>query len=80
VLDRLSSGKDELLMDNAAIDVERGKLWEAMGSLEQMIHISKKLDEKIEDKANDLDATDPAKAKALRDRHCSTPASARRIC
>jgi uncharacterized protein YaaN involved in tellurite resistance len=40
-----SSGKDELLMDNAAIDVERGKLWEAMGSLEQMIHISKKLDE-----------------------------------
>lgn len=66
VLDKLSSGKDELLMDNAAIDVERGKLWEAMGSLEQMIHISKKLDEKIEDKANDLDATDPAKAKALR--------------
>jgi hypothetical protein len=54
-----SSGKDELLMDNAAIDVERGKLWEAMGNLEQMIHISKKLDEKIEDKANDLDAPNP---------------------
>ncbi|MDE1916197.1 MAG: toxic anion resistance protein [Sphingomonadales bacterium] len=67
ILDRLASGKDELLMDNAAIDVERGKLWEAMGNLEQMIHISKKLDEKIEDKAADLDATDPAKAKALRE-------------
>jgi uncharacterized protein YaaN involved in tellurite resistance len=43
------------------------KLWEAMGNLEQMIHISKKLDEKIEEKAGDLDATDPAKAKALRE-------------
>jgi uncharacterized protein YaaN involved in tellurite resistance len=38
-----------------------------MGNLEQMIHISKKLDEKIEEKAGDLDATDPAKAKALRE-------------
>ncbi|MEY4953121.1 MAG: hypothetical protein RL299_1545, partial [Pseudomonadota bacterium] len=67
VLGHLGSGKDELLMDNAAIDVERQKLWEAMGQLEQMIHISKTLDAKLEDKAAELDATDPAKAKALRE-------------
>jgi uncharacterized protein YaaN involved in tellurite resistance len=67
ILGKLSNGKDELLMDNAAIDVERAKLWEAMGQLEQMIHISKKLDEKLEDKAGELDATDPAKAKAIRE-------------
>ncbi|OZA94140.1 toxic anion resistance protein [Altererythrobacter sp. H2] len=67
VLGSLASGKDELLMDNAAIDVERQKLWEAMGNLEQMIHISRKLDEKLEEKAFELDATDPAKAKALRE-------------
>ena len=67
ILGNLSSGKDELLMDNAAIDVERQKLWEAMGNLEQMIHISKVLDEKLEEKAAELDATDPAKAKALRE-------------
>jgi uncharacterized protein YaaN involved in tellurite resistance len=67
ILTNLGSGKDELLMDNAAIDVERAKLWEAMGNLEQMIHISKKLDQKVEDKAAELDATDPAKAKALRE-------------
>ena len=67
ILDRLTSGKDELLMDNAAIDVERSKLWEAMGNLEQMIHISKVLDSKLEDAAADLDATDPAKAKAVRE-------------
>ncbi|MCZ8322072.1 MAG: toxic anion resistance protein [Novosphingobium sp.] len=67
VLGHLASGKDELLMDNAAIDVERQKLWEAMGALEQMIHISRSLDAKLEEKAADLDATDPAKAKALRE-------------
>ncbi len=67
VLGHLASGKDELLMDNAAIDVERQKLWEAMGNLEQMIHISKTLDAKLEETAADLDATDPAKAKAIRE-------------
>jgi uncharacterized protein YaaN involved in tellurite resistance len=67
ILGRLSSGKDELLMDNAAIDVERQKLWEAMGNLEQMIHISRSLDTRLEDKAADLDASEPAKAKAIRE-------------
>ncbi|MFT4026783.1 MAG: toxic anion resistance protein [Novosphingobium sp.] len=67
ILTHLASGKDELLMDNAAIDVERAKLWEAMGQLEQMIHISKTLDAKLEDKAAELDATDPAKARAVRE-------------
>jgi uncharacterized protein YaaN involved in tellurite resistance len=32
-----------------------------------MIHMSKALDQKLEDKANELDATDPAKAKAIRE-------------
>ncbi len=67
VLTHLASGKDELLMDNAAIDVERTKLWEAMGNLEQMILISRMLDTKLEEKAADLDASEPAKAKALRE-------------
>ena len=67
ILTHLGSGKDELLMDNAAIDVERSKLWEAMGNLEQMIHISRTLDEKLEEKAADLDVMDPAKAKAVRE-------------
>ena len=66
-LGHLSSGKDELLMDNAAIDVERTKLWEAMGNLEQMIHISRTLDSKLEETAADLDHSEPAKAKAIRE-------------
>ena len=67
ILDRLGNGKDELLMDNAAIDTERAGLWKTMHKLEQMIHISKQLDAALEAKANELDATDPAKAKAIRE-------------
>ena len=67
ILARLAGGKDELLKDNAAIDVERQSLWAAMGRLEQMIHIAKTMDEGLERKALDLDATDPAKAKAIRE-------------
>ncbi len=67
ILKSLSSGKDELLMDNAAIDTERANLWAAMGRLEQMIHLSKTMDAKLEDVANELDHTDPAKAKAIRE-------------
>src|SRR5688500_17204829 len=67
ILSRLGSGKDELLMDNAAIDTERSGLWKTMHKLEQMIHISKSLDKQLEDKANELDATEPAKAKAIRE-------------
>ena len=67
ILKSLASGKDELLMDNAAIDTERANLWTAMGRLEQMIHLSRTMDARLEDKANELDHSDPAKAKAIRE-------------
>ena len=67
ILGSLANGKDELLMDNAAIDTERANLWKTMHKLEQMAHISKSLDKQLEDKANELDATEPAKAKAIRE-------------
>jgi uncharacterized protein YaaN involved in tellurite resistance len=66
ILKALQGGKDELLMDNAAIDVERSNLWSAMGRLEQMIVLSKTMDARLEDKANELDHSDPEKAKAIR--------------
>jgi uncharacterized protein YaaN involved in tellurite resistance len=67
ILARLAGGKDELLMDNAAIDTERANLWKTMGKLEQMIHISKTLDARLEEKAAELEAIDPAKSKAIRE-------------
>ncbi|MBO9574404.1 MAG: toxic anion resistance protein [Sphingobium sp.] len=67
ILGSLASGKDSLIKDNAAIDVERQNMWQTMGKLEQMIHIAKAMDGKLEDKALELDSTDPAKAKAIRE-------------
>ena len=67
ILLRLSNGKTELLKDNADIDIERQNLWAAMGRLEQMVHIAKTLDARLEATAAELEATDPAKAKAIRE-------------
>jgi uncharacterized protein YaaN involved in tellurite resistance len=67
ILGSLASGKDTLIKDNAAIDVERQNMWATMGRLEQMIHIAKTMDERLESKALELDSSDPAKAKAIRE-------------
>jgi uncharacterized protein YaaN involved in tellurite resistance len=67
ILARLQGGKDELLMDNAAIDVERQNLWQALGKLEQMIYMSKALDTQLEARAAELETSDPAKARAIRE-------------
>ncbi|WP_336958236.1 toxic anion resistance protein [Sphingobium aquiterrae] len=67
ILGSLASGKDTLIKDNAAIDVERQNMWATMGRLEQMTHISKAMDARLESKALELDATDPSKAKAIRE-------------
>ena len=67
ILGSLASGKDTLIKDNAAVDVERQNMWATMGRLEQMIHIAKAMDQRLEDKALELDSTDPAKAKAIRE-------------
>lgn len=67
ILARLTSGKDELLKDNAAIDVERQALWASMQKLEQMIHVSRALDRGLEGKALELAGSDPLKAKAVRE-------------
>jgi len=67
ILQKLAVGKDELLKDNAAVDVERQALWAAMKRLEQMIHVSKALDAGLEQKALELESLEPEKAKALRE-------------
>ena len=67
ILGALKSGKDELLKDNISIEDERAKLWDAMGKLEQMVHMSRVLDRKLEERATELDVADPMKAKAIRE-------------
>lgn len=67
ILKRLEGGKDELLRDNAAIDIERRELWNAMGRLEQMIYMSKTLDHELETVAARKDGEDPEGARAIRE-------------
>jgi len=67
ILESLANSREELFRDNAAIDVERQNLWKTMEKLEQMIHVSKTLDAKLEAAAAELEVSDPAKAKAIRE-------------
>ena len=63
----LKRGKDELLRDNAAIELEKTNLWGLMERLEKYIHIGRKLDAELDAKARALDASDPEKARVLRE-------------
>jgi uncharacterized protein YaaN involved in tellurite resistance len=67
ILTALASGRETLLKDNIDIQTERANLWAQMGQLEQMIYVTKALDTALEDKSNELDGSDPAKAKAIRE-------------
>ncbi|QTD44755.1 toxic anion resistance protein [Ottowia testudinis] len=67
IIESLHHGKDELQRDNAAIEQEKANLWQLMERLEKYIHIGKKLDGALEAKAAELDASDPDKARVVRE-------------
>ena len=66
IIQALYRGQDELRQDNAAIEQEKVTLWALKGRLEQYGYMAAKLDAAVEQKAAELDATDPEKAKMLR--------------
>jgi uncharacterized protein YaaN involved in tellurite resistance len=67
ILHALRDGQDELGKDNAALTLEKQQLWEAMGRLNQYVYIAERLDASLAAHVADLQATDPERAKALRD-------------
>ena len=67
ILHSLRNGQDELQRDNVALNLEKQQLWDSMGRLNQYIYIAEKLDAKLAAQIATLDATDPEKAKALRE-------------
>jgi len=67
IIQALYNGQDELRQDNAALNLEKTHLWEAMGRLNQYIYIAESLDRRLSTKIAELDAADPDKAKALRE-------------
>jgi uncharacterized protein YaaN involved in tellurite resistance len=67
IIKALYDGQDELRLDNAALEQEKLHLWETMQRLNQYIYIAKKLDATLTERIAQIEATDPEKAKALRD-------------
>src|SRR4051795_10421167 len=63
----LYNGQDELRKDNAALNLEKQNLWDSMARLHQYIYIAEKLDAALSARIAGLDATDPQRAKALRE-------------
>ena len=67
ILHSLRNGQDELQRDNVALNLEKQQLWDSMGRLNQYVYIAEKLDAKLAAQIATLDATNPEKAKALRE-------------
>ena len=67
ILHSLREGQDELGKDNAALNLEKQQLWEAMARLNQYVYVSERLDARLAAAIADLEATDPERAKALRE-------------
>ena len=67
ILHSLRNGQDELQRDNVALNLEKQQLWDSMGRLNQYVYIAERLDAKLAAQIATLDASDPAKAKALRE-------------
>ena len=67
IIKALYDGQDELRKDNAALNLEKQHLWETMQRLNEYIYVAERLDVKLSAKIAEFDATDPDKAKALRE-------------
>lgn len=67
VVTSLYNGKDELLKDNAMIEQEKVNMWELMQSIRQYVYVGKKIDEQLEQKVYAIEATDPEKARIIKE-------------
>ena len=67
ILHALREGQDELGKDNAALNLEKQLLWDAMARLNQYVYVAERLDARLAAGIADLEATDPERARALRD-------------
>ncbi|TGP45658.1 toxic anion resistance protein [bacterium M00.F.Ca.ET.230.01.1.1] len=67
IIESLYHGKDELIKDNASIEQEKVNMWALMQSLRQYIYVGQKIDERLEQKIGELEATDPEKARIVKE-------------
>ena len=67
IIESLYHGKDELMKDNASIEQEKVNMWALMQSLRQYIYVGQKIDERLEHKIGEFEATDPEKARVVKE-------------
>ncbi len=67
IITALYHGQDELQRDNAAIEQEKVNLWAVMGRLRQYAYLAAKLDEALSARIAAVEATDPERAKVLKE-------------
>jgi uncharacterized protein YaaN involved in tellurite resistance len=67
IIESLYHGQDELQKDNADIEQEKVNLWAVMGRLRQYIYLAQHLDAALTEKIAGIEATDPDRAKALKE-------------
>ncbi len=67
IIQALYNGQDELRRDNASLNQEKQHLWTTMARLNQYIYVAERLDSRLSATISDLDTSDPARAKALRE-------------
>jgi uncharacterized protein YaaN involved in tellurite resistance len=67
IINALYHGQDELQKDNADIEQEKANLWAIMERLRQYIYLGQKLDTALSAKIAQVEATDPDRAKVLKE-------------
>ncbi len=67
IINALYQGQDELRKDNASLEQEKVHLWDTMQRLTQYVYVAEHLDTTLTAKIAAMDATDPEKAKSLRE-------------
>jgi uncharacterized protein YaaN involved in tellurite resistance len=67
IMTALYHGQSELQKDNADIEQEKANLWTVMERLRQYVYLGQKLDAALEAKLREVEATDPDRARVLRE-------------
>lgn len=67
IIKALYDGQDELRKDNAALNLEKARLWESLGRLNQYIYVAERLDTRLAATIAGLESSDGERAKALRE-------------
>lgn len=67
IVQALYNGQDVLRKDNAALEMEKLKVWDLMHALEKYAYVAKGIDEKLEVKIESVMAVDAEKARVIQE-------------